>query len=430
MLHRSLGTALAVATFATAGCDNFLEVENPAVVEASTVDPVADAPVFSLSAQTDMWEAYDDVAVYGGWFSGEIWVDDTFPTRNDIAKRVIDPRNNGTLNTELYTPLQRAIAGNHRVLRLLAGTASENSIHAQRAAMNLGFSLALLAETFCQGVISQGAQQLGTPLTPAQTLDSAVVYFQRAINMRGQITGTDTVEAKNNLYASRIGLARAYLQKGDNQNAAAAAQAALTSGAPASFEYRALKVDDPSNRTRLGNTQYYFTVLRPNLVAPPYLRALNDPRIGSTRTGQPPTGQGGQLVFWAQTKFPNWNSPVRIASLLEARYIQAEAQLKLGNPAPATTLIAERRAAGSTVEGDDFATGNPTLIQLMDQLTRDFWMEAKHLPAWRRNSNETPYAPRAGTPYYISVFGGPYGNQTCMPLPVAETDNNPNFPRA
>ncbi len=420
--HTVLGAAaLAVATLATAGCDDFLSVENPGVIEASTVDPVADAETFSRSAESDFFTAFDDVVAYGAWFSGEAWLDDTFPTRNDISKRVTDNRN-GTLNTELYAPLSQAIASNSRVLQLLAGTPRETSVSAARAALNLGFSLTLMAETFCQGVISSGPEALGSPLTPAQTLDSAVVRFQQAVTLG---TGLNTAEGTSIANAARVGLARAYLQKGEYQNAINAG-----TPVPAAFVYNAIRVDDPSNRGRLGNTVYSFTITRPNLVVPPYYRDLNDARVPSTRTGQPGTGQGGQLVFHAQNKYPAWNTPIRVASGLEARYLVAEAQLKLGNTAPAVALSAERRAAGSAVPGDNFATGNAVLIELLDQKSRDLFLEGHHLGDWRRNPNETPYTPRAGTVYYIPAVGGNFGALTCLPISASETDNNPNFPRA
>ena len=38
-----------------------------------------------------------------------------------------------------------------------------------------------------------------------------------------------------------------------------------------------------------------------------------------------------------------------------------------------------------------------------------------------------PLIPAVGTPYQPGVKGGTYGDQTCIPIPVIETFNNPNF---
>lgn len=413
----TLGAALVAATFATTGCNEFLEVENPTVIEASTVDAVQDAETFSLSAQTDFWDAFDNVAVYGAFFSGEAWVDDTFPTRNDIARRTIDPQN-GTLNGEVFAPLVSSIAANERVLKLLQGTAGENSISAARAALSSGLAIELMAETFCQGVISTDLQNLGAPLTTEQTLNEAIQRLQRAVALGTSLRNQEIVNA------ARVGLARAYLQKGDLANAASEA-----AKVPSSFVYNALKVDDPSQRGRLGNTQYFFTVLRPNLVVPPYYRALNDPRVPSTRDKQPPTGQGGQLVFHAQAKYTSWRQPVRLASGLEARYIAAEAELKRNNPAPALTLINERRAVAGLGIFAGVGTG-AILRELLDQKSRDFYLEGKHLGDWRRNPEATPYVPAAGSTYYNPAVGGAFGTDRCLIVPEQETSNNPNFPKS
>ena len=68
--NRSALTAAVVALAALAGgCDNFLEVEHPGVIDAGTIDPIAEAETFSLSAQTNFFNAYDNVAVYGAFFT-------------------------------------------------------------------------------------------------------------------------------------------------------------------------------------------------------------------------------------------------------------------------------------------------------------------------------------------------------------------------
>src|SRR5690606_29427348 len=123
---RVLGVAVAVtALVGASGCDDWLTVKNPTVIDASTVDPVQDAPTFAQSALNNLFDAFDDVIVAGGWFSGEIWEGDSFPTRTDIARRNIDDSPgtgtlNGTVDDEYYAPLAVAIATGERVQELLA----------------------------------------------------------------------------------------------------------------------------------------------------------------------------------------------------------------------------------------------------------------------------------------------------------------------
>lgn len=412
----ALAALAALAVVTAAACSDVLEVENPEVIESSTVDPEEDAATFALSAQNALFTAFDNLVVYGGWFSGGAWVDDTFDTRNEVALRVVTDRN-GTVTDDVYTPLAQAVAQNDEVIRLLAGTAQEQSIHTARANLSGGYALVLMADHFCEGVIRGLA-----PLTPAETYGQAVQRFSRAVEI-GTAAGSAGSSIVN---AARVGLARAHLNRGEYQQAIAAAQQV-----PAAFVFNANRVDDPSNRARLGNTIYQFTADRTSLVVPAYFRALNDTRVGSqlqlNSRGQPLMGQGSNLEFYRQTKYSGHGSAVRLASGLEARYLAAEAQLKAGNPAPAQALVTERRAAGGTASVFD-ATA-PLLTQLLDQKARDFFLEGQHTGDWRRNPAAMPYVPAAGTRYYVQAIDQRFGTQTCIPIPAAEKDFNPFYPK-
>lgn len=413
------GVALLIA--ATSGaCENFLGVENPGVIEEGTIDPVADAEVFSLSAQTNLFNAYDNVVVYGAFFTGEAWVDDTYAGRKDVARRAINDRD-ALLVSDLYQPLAVAATSNLHVLEILAGTEKEVSVSTARAALHLGYALQLMAETFCQGVLAVGA-----PMTQEQTSREAIRYFEQAIELGTAIQDAAIV------HAARVGLARAHLQVGDYP--AAAAAAALV---PADFRYDAIKADDASSRTRLGNTLFYYTAARPNLVVPSYYRALADGRIPfalltDPASGQPVGGQGGMLAYFYQRKYTSFAAPVRLASGLEARYIRAEAELKQGNAARALSLIEERQQAFPTAQsGDavDFVAETGPLADLLDQKARDFYLEGKHLGDWVRNPTTAPYVIPAGMNFYDPIYGGTIGGATCFALPAVERENNPNFPR-
>lgn len=424
-----VGAMVAVtAAIATAGCDDFLEARNPTVIDSSTIDPSADAPTFSVSAMQNLWDAFDDHIVYTAWFSGEAWVGDTFPTRNDIGRRVVE-FSNGTLRDEIYAPLGLAIASNEVVLGLLADAPDVGSnLNVARAAVAGGYAILLQAEGFCEVVISRGlgTENLGSPLASAAAMGEAIERFQQAVTVG---TAAGGAEATSYVNLARVGLARAHLFRGEyDQAIAAAAQV------PADFAFFAQKVDDASYRGRLGNTVYNFTLARSSLVVPPYYRALNDARVTAALGPSPAwtlKAQGNDLDFWRQTKYAGWDADIRLASGLEARYLAAEAQLKKGDSAPAVALIAERRAAGgaAAATGDDvdFVAANTLLVDLLDQKARDFYLEGTHMGDWRRNATETPYVPTAGTPYYAADVGGNIGALTCMPTPQREVDSNPNY---
>src|SRR5258708_40247872 len=50
-----------------------LDVANPSVIDASTFNPNADGQTLSLSAQTNLFIAYQSVAQYGGLVADELW---------------------------------------------------------------------------------------------------------------------------------------------------------------------------------------------------------------------------------------------------------------------------------------------------------------------------------------------------------------------
>lgn len=426
-----LGAMVAAATLATTACDDYLVVDNPTVIDASTVDPVGDAPTFSQSALNNMFDAFDQAIVYGAWFSGEAWEGDSFPTRTDIGRRNVDAdpvtgSTNGTLSADVWEPISRAIATGERVQELLADASDAGqNINITRATLASAYGILFQAELFCTVVISNGLTNLGSPLTPEQGMAEAEARFRRVIT-QGDAIGTATSREFAN--AARVGLARSLLFQKKYQEAVTVAAAV-----PAGFVFNAPKVDDPSNRAALGNTVYNFTLARQSLVVPPYYRALNDPRVPSALGPAPAftlVAQDAFLPFDRQTKYTGWGSPIRLASKLEANYIAAEAQLKLNNAAPALALIAERQAAApNAAPGDDidFVASTSTLTELLDQKARDFFLEGTHMGDWRRNPDATPYIPPTGSAYYNTTEGGVFGSQTCLPLPDDEVLNNPNF---
>src|SRR5690606_30630766 len=117
---------------------------------------------------------------YSAWFSGEAWVGDTFPTRNDIGRRVVE-YTNGTLTTEIYEPISFAISTNERVLELMAENNVDNDEVATMANLGSGWAILLEAENFCQVVVSSGLHNLGSAMTPAEGMATAIARFDAAI---------------------------------------------------------------------------------------------------------------------------------------------------------------------------------------------------------------------------------------------------------
>jgi hypothetical protein len=410
ILSRTLSAAAISLTLA--GCQ--LEVVNPGLIDAATFDPGSDASTISLSAQTRFWSAFGTVAFWQAYFSGETWAGAARLETSDVGRRAVT---SSALDVApVWSALQSAIASNELAIRVLVdGANAATDINLARVYMNSGFALELMAETSCQGVILTGP-----PLTVAGVLDTAITRFKQAIAVATAI-GTSNAEAVKIVNASNVGLGRAYLQKKDYANAATTA--ALV---PATFVYNGVRIDDASNRG-LGNTLYASGVLGTDMVVATPYRLLNDPRVVWTDAGR--TATDGILRLYREGKYVGYANPYRIASGLEASYIAAEASL-MGSGASQTAalaLIAARRAAGNQPAFGG-GTNAVVLAELMDQRARDFWLEAKHLGDWQRNPAATPYVPATGTAFYKPTQGN-FGNATCFPVPDAEINANPNWPK-
>jgi hypothetical protein len=403
--------ALALATLTLGACN--MDVINPGVIDASQFNPSGDAATLSLSAQSNFYKAFTGSAYWSAFFSSEAIPGVVRQETNDVGRRVATSSTSDVGSA--WGLLQRSLATNDLAVQaLIKGPNATSDINLARAYMNAGFSLVLIAETYCQGDIL-----VGPPLTPAQMDDSAIARFKQAVTIGAAAAAAGVVEGTKVVNASNVGIARASLQKKDYATALAAA--ALV---PATFVFNAVTVDDASNRA-LGNGVYVYDIGSNSIVVPDAYRALNDPRVPWKDALKKAQDTG--LEYYQQLKITGYATPLRVASGLEATYIAAEAQLQTGNSAPALTLIAARRASNGQPAFSG-TTAAAILAELMDQRAREFWMEMKHLGDWQRNPAATPYVGVAGTPYFKPVQGT-FGSATCLPVPASEIAANPNFPK-
>ncbi|MEP6765944.1 MAG: hypothetical protein ABJB66_16650 [Gemmatimonadaceae bacterium] len=414
-IRRAVTRAVAgtvVVVVAGACSDKFLQVTNPNVIDASTVDPTSGAVTLAFSAQQNFATALGWLSMYGSWFSGETNVSDTFPTRNEFGFRVISDLN-GSLQTDVWTPISLAAASAKTVLDLTLPTPTTN-LNIARAATFRGFAILQIASDFCTGTLSSGPE-----LTTPQLLDSASFWFTRGIDVGKANASADGIALSN---AALVGRARAKLQKGDNTGALADAAAV-----PAGFVYNLTYTDDANSRTRLSNRLYQFTFDRSALsVAPPF--RITDPRVpflasSVTKLKGQDEVPGG---FNQQTKFNAYNAPIRLASKLEADYIAAEASKDVTQQ---LALINAQRTANTQPAYAGATDAASVLTELYNQRAFEFYLEGKRLADFRRSPASTQFITPAGDPYFKPGYANT-GTQTCYPLPRAERDNNPNIPKS
>ena len=405
-IARIAGAAMMLGAF---GCSTFLEPDNPNLLDVNAVDPVNDANTLANSAQQSYASALGWAIMHGAWFTGEALVAETFPTRNEFGRRDVASAN-GSLSGDLWFPISQAASSAHLVLGLALPTPATN-INNVRSQTWLGYSFVLMAEFFCEGAAYGGPR-----LTTQNMLDSAVANFTAAITSGTANATTAGIQLAN---VARVGRARAYLQLG--RKAEALADANLV---PAGFNFNFNFVDDAGNRTRLNNRLWQFTSDRGSISVAPLYRTFDDPRVKFKLPGQHNLSaqDANSGLFVIQDKYPAFSSPVRVASKLEADFIAAEA----GTTANQLALIAARR----TANGKDAYTGATTaaavLAELMLQKSLDFFLEGQHMGDFRRNPTSIVGLPVPGAVYFKPGFA-PIGAQTCVVLPITETDNNPNF---
>ena len=403
---RMLGGA---ALLASVGCNDFLTVENPNVIDVSAIDPVKDATTLANSVQQNYAVALGWSVMYSSWFNGESIVAETFPTRNEFGRRDTNEAN-GSLAFDVWAPISLAAASSKIVLDLKLPNETTN-INLARAALWRGYSFVLMAQDFCRGTVNSGPA-----LTTGQMLDSAVVHFSRTITV-GTANGSADARALAN--AALVGRARAHLQAGRGAQASADAAAV-----PTGFLFTLPFVDNLAQRTRLGNRFWQFTLDRGSIGVSDVFRVRPDTRVRyktpTEHTLAPQDASTG--AFFIQDKFPAFNSPVRVASKLEAEYISAE----VAGTSSQLAIVQARRAASGVGVYAGAADAASVLKEFLWQKSLDFYLEGQRQGDFRRQPAAMTGIPVAGAAYFKPGFPA-IGNRVCYPLPITEIDNNPNL---
>jgi hypothetical protein len=418
-LTRVLGIALAVGFAVSAtGCDSFLDVKNQNNLEAEGIDPERDANLLGLSVYQAWISDISELSVQVAWYTASAWVGDTYPTRNDYGRRDIpwttDDGGNWTDTGDNIYFARSTIA---------AIEPAGPTLDLARAYFVSGESIRTMAETFCVGTIadfSLDPPEPRGPMTTVELLDSAIADLQMVRTVAGGVTGANAAAAAQLSMAAQVHIARAHLQAGRRSEASAAA-----AQVPADFKYELWHLDDSSNRA-LGNRVWSFSEARISLVVPPVFRAMadaGDPRIAYVDMGR--VAQDGVLQFYRQDKIKGWGSPDRWASGLEARYIKIEADQ---NAAEMLAFIQERRGVGNQAAFPTTTDMTLLMTELMEQKTRDFWLESSmRMADFRRVPQYMSYIIPPGVDTYYKPDLGVVKDNNCWPVTRDECQRNPGF---
>jgi hypothetical protein len=431
---RDLATrgALLGALFAAAACNpnKALDVKDIDVVSPGQLNDKSALPTLrngvlstfqlAFSGGADLANGgHEGQATMSGLLGDEFLNAESFPDRISVDQRDIIASNLSLV--ALFLDLSRARAtadfASSQYNKLDAGAVGQSEVLGIA-----GFAYILFGENYCSGVpfstlAPNNTIVYGDPQTRDEVLQTAVAKFDSAITIATTQGDADL------LNLARVGKGRALLDLAQYANAATA-----VTSVPTTFQYL---VRSSANSLRQNNGIWNYTANTFAFSVPereggnglPYLTA-KDPRLDVIATGQ--RGFDRATPFNLQLKYPDLASTVVLASGIEARLIQAEAQFRAGTPGPAmTTLNAIRAIAGLeplTDPGSDVGRTNLLFRE------RAFWMwgTAHRLGDMRRLVRQYSRTQETVFPTGEYHKGGEYGTDVNFPVSSDER-NNPKF---
>lgn len=402
---------LSIATLCTAfACSNLLDVKAPDQINTSSLEVPSNAQLLTFSSIGDFDCAYAAYIVASGLMSNEFLETTLTASRWSYDRRDIDPLEtsyslNDCEDLGTYTPISTARFTADHALGLLEGWSDTDVPNRQflmaQAAVYSGYSRILLGEGFCTAAIAGGPQ-----LTSQQVFASAQAKFDTAI------TAAQAAEDDSTLALAYVGRARAELDQGNN--AQAIADASLV---PAGFVYYATYDGGTNHRA---NRVYTENNANGGVSVSPQYQAFGDPRTASLPAGQ---ATDHHTDLFVQQKYGSGSASIPIGSWIEAQLIIAEAT---GGSA-AIGILNNIRSTIMPSLGSLAASSDPAVIKddIASERARWLFLQGTHLFDVRRLS--LPLIPNTGDSYSMIYHkGGNYGSENCMPIPAAETNNNPN----
>ena len=424
----------ALAAILALACSSALDVKDPDVINPGDVNNPDGAVAAYNGGIGDFAFANDGD---GGINEGQILVSgvmsdeysdvETFPTRIEYDSRSINEQNS-TLATVFFN-LQKARVALQDATRALQRYAPDPDTRVGEMFALTGFTYVYFGENYCSGVpfserLPDGSIQYGQPLSTDSILERAVARFDSS----AAATADPLIAG-----LAAIGKGRALIDKGDFAGAAA-----VVSGVPTGFLY--LTAHSISS-VRQFNGVFVFNAQAPGGTArfavseSEGLVGLNFRDAGDPRVVAPADGFGfdGADTLYVLTKYGGTDSPVIVASGIEARLIEAEAQLQAGNGAAMVARLNALRSDAANNGGFSLAAlADPgTQAGREDLLFREraFWLFATghRLGDLRRLVRQYGRSVDAVYPNGTYVKTGTvYGNNTELPVPFDER-NNPNY---
>ena len=446
MTRGSMGLLLFALILAAAGCDfdRILQVDDPDTAQFEDIDDPANLPVFRAHAVGEMQVAYagrgdaqdNSFILLSGLLSDEYEASGTFLTRVEVDRRSIQATN-ATVQTT-YRLMHRARLAAIRADRAYQRHAAGSAGQAEAQAL-VGLMMNAFGEMFCSGqpfseLTSDGDFIYGAPLTTQQVFGEALEWHRAARTTAG------AAGALRMQHLASVGAARAHLNRGEFQEAAAAA-----APVPTDFEYAILH-DGATGRQWNGTWNFVNNVKRWRIPdgaggnGLPYrslgtevtsggeLVRAGDPRVVWFRDG---AAFDAQVIQFSQLRFPDREAPTPVVTGVEARLIEAEAALRRGDEEAFLRIHNDLRARVAGLEPlaeEEVATLTPgERVDLhFQERALWLWQTGHRLGDLRRLIRQYGRTPDQVFPSRAYHKGGEFGPDVNFPIPVDE-ENNPSF---
>jgi hypothetical protein len=449
-VRRVLAAAAIGASLMTTACgdlkDDLLTAEDPDIIPPSAINTpeAADAlRIGALSRLRNMTAGAgqgDSPWMFAGLLTDEWKSGDTFLQRNETDQRTVQ-ENNANLNP-VYRDVHRARNASREAINALNEFKPTPASNLGQMYFVMGFAEMQLAEWFCNGqplgTADSGVPEYGPPMTNQAIYTLALAHFDSAL---AYSTATDaaTVAVKNSILIAKGRVLVDLARFADAATTVAPVPTSYTLNATFSLtggnnQIWALGVS--AKRWVVGDSFDTSGIIQ-NAI--PFASA-KDPRVpveGSS-TGTSAVGKS----FDTATNFVRLLAPLHgrtdptpIVNGIDARLIEAEAQLNANNFAGMTATLNALRAAPQSLG----AITTPVMANLTAPTTKDaaidlffrekaFWTytRGQRLGDLRRLIRQ--YGRPQNRVFPVGTFfkGGSYGTDVNFPVHVDE-QNNPEF---
>lgn len=400
--------ALTFGLVGIAGCDSLLSVEDdPDVVGGDAVQGSGAFEARFVGAIADFQANYDEFVVWSALFSDELAWGGTGEGRRKVDQRDAQSEN-PFIGDELWRPLQVAAKSTADLTRdiqdgafqevLPAGT---NSAEFARISMLTGYTRVALADLFCTTAFNGN----GPELTAQETYAEAESFFSQALD-----ASQASAETRN---AAFVGRARARLMMGDTEGALTDAQNVS--------EGFAIESEHSANTEQQENAVWEQTLGNATWTVEPAFRGVTidetdvpDPRVEVRNTGE--STFNGSLDLVIAEKYSDRGANIRMASWFEAQYIIAEIQ---GGQQAVNIIndIRSRLGIDEEFDEDGNATEREILEKILEERSRTLFIEGHRVADLNRFRQQ----------HGIDRWPDKVGDDTCLPLPDLERENNPDI---